>query len=93
MGHEVARLEVSGSTRPSVGARLARAAGYAILAGLIGAFIGFLLCGTKPGVEGPLAYLTGGTIGAAVGGAVGGAIKGWLHRSSANRAGASVASG
>ncbi len=93
MGHGEARLEVSGSTRPSVGTRFARAAGYAIVAGLIGAFIGFLLCGTKPGVEGPLAYLTGGTIGAAVGGAVGGAIKGWLHRPGANRTGVSVSGG
>ena len=93
MGHEEARLEVSSSTRPSVERRLARATGYAIVAGLVGAFIGVVLLGARADVEGPLAYLTAGTIGGAIGGAVGGALKGWLHRPRANRTGASVTSG
>lgn len=85
MGHEWACSETSVSTGPSAVRRLARTATYAIVAGLLGGVIGVILFGTRVDVDGPLAYVTSGSIGGAVGGAVGGAIKGWLHRPRARR--------
>ena len=84
-GHSSMGQECCDSARPSVQRRLARAAMYAIVAGLLGGAIAIVLFGTKADVEGPLAYVTGGSIGGAVGGAVGGAMKGWLHRPKARR--------